>query len=342
MTQLASPSLSIRSLLSGFQPTGDGRLHLGNLLGSIEPFIESSRSAQSSFAMIADIHALSLGSAPTGLGAARLQCAKELIACGCADEGRALFAQSDVPAISRLFTLLCFHAPMGDLRRMTQYEDKKDKARGEPAGLLMYPALMAADLLALGASHAAVGEDQTQHMEFCSELARKMETLYGLAIAPPKTLLSLSAPRLKSLSSPEIKMSKSDPSPGGVIYLCDTRKERERKIKRAQTDTDALPETTQDLEARLGAKNLIALLAACRGVSPQEALAPLAGQGFGALKAQLIEALNDRLSAFEARFARVSEAQAREALAQGARLAQEACEPVVSAIERAVLNGALR
>lgn len=337
-----TPSRPIQTLLSGFQPTGDGRLHLGNLFGSIEPFLAQSQSAESSFAMIADLHALSLGCAPEGLGEARLRCAKELIACGCADDGRFVFAQSAVPAIARLFTLLCFHAPLGDLRRMTQYEDKKERARGEPAGLLLYPALMAADLLALGASHAAVGEDQTQHMELCAQLAKKLSALYGLSLAAPKTLLAQSGSRVKSLSSPEIKMSKSDPSPGGVIFLADDPGARAKKIKRAQTDSELLPELELALEGRLGAKSLLGILASCEGTSVERALAPLAGQGFGALKSKLIDALDRRLSPIQERLERLSDDETLSILERGSQAARAACEPVVARIEAAVAKGALK
>lgn len=335
-------SFAIDRLLAGFQPTGDGRLHIGNYFGSIEPFLRHSAGARQSFAMIADLHALSLGAAPRGLAQARLRCAKELIACGCADQGRFIFAQSDNPAISRVFALLSFHTPLGDLRRMTHYEEKKERARGEPAGLLLYPALMAADLMALGASHAAVGEDQTQHMELCAELCRKIELLYGERLDAPRALIPPEAARVKSLSSPEAKMSKSDPSPAGTLYLSEPSFEAERKIKRAQTDSERLPGSIAGLQGRVGALNLLSLLAACRGQSLSEALHGLCAEGFGVLKQRLSAALRERLEPIQARLAALSDEEALFILERGAQAARAVSEPAAERLERAILSGALR
>lgn len=125
-------STSKFSAIAGFQPTGDGRLHLGNLLGSALPFA-SYPCEGSKFAMVADVHALSMGRIPQGFGAAKNRMLRELIACGVRDTGALLFEQSSVPEILALQAFLAPFTPMGDLRRMTQFEQKSQSAEGEPS-----------------------------------------------------------------------------------------------------------------------------------------------------------------------------------------------------------------
>jgi tryptophanyl-tRNA synthetase len=313
-----------RSAIAGFQPTGDGRLHVGNLLGSALPFAAHLASG-SKFAMVADVHALSMGRLPEGFAAAKARMLRELVACGLADGGALLFEQSMVPEILALQALLSPFAPIGDLRRMTQFEQKSKSSDGDPLALLAYPCLMAADILALGALDAVVGEDQRQHLELARAISMRLSRSLGVDLGEPRAVELTAAARVKSLRDPSSKMSKSDADGAGAIFLSDTREQLAKKIKRAVTDTQALPQKGAELERELrpGAANLVDMCARAMGVSEHEVLARVAGCGHSALKELAIESLDAMLAPIRLRLEQTSVEQAKAIARESARAARE-------------------
>lgn len=309
------------SAIAGFQPTGDGRLHIGNLFASALPFAALGDS-RPKFALIADAHALSLGRVPEGFAKAKARMARELIAVGVADRA-ALFEQTAVPEIFALHALLSSFASLGDLRRMTQFEEKSKMADGEPLALLSYPCLMAADMLALGAASALVGEDQRQHMELARTISHRARERAGIALSSPEALATRSL-RIRSLSDPLSKMSKSSASLSGTIFLDETPESLRRKISRAVTDSERLPSDPGEFDARErpGAANLISLCALSEGVSERKILSEMAGLGHGALKARTGDALIALLDPIQRRLDSVTDAQARSILSEGAEQAR--------------------
>lgn len=302
-------------LLCGFQASGDGRLHVGNLLGSLEPFARAVEEATDrgenclGVALIADAHALSVGPKP-GLEASSLRLAKELRARLGPD---ALIArQSRIAPIFELFGLILGITPVGELLRQTHFEQKSagaGPAQGVSALLLAYPALMSADILALGADEVLVGEDQRQHMELARDISRRLIGLGAGAVKEPRGRHASEAARVMDLRDPERKMSKSSASEDGLIYLSDPEPLVARKIKRAVMDSEFIG-VGPELDARLGLRNLAGMLGSLQGISAREALAPFDGMGHGALKARVAELLCEALARFRDPAALGSEEQA--------------------------------
>lgn len=310
--------------IAGFQPTGDGRLHLGNLLGSAAPFA-ALEGSDAKFAMVADVHAMSVGAIPAGFRQAKARMLRELMACGLSD-GAFLFEQSAAPEILALSSVLATFAPLGDLRRMTQFESKS-KVQGvvdAPLSLLAYPCLMAADILGLGAMRAVVGEDQRQHLELARAISRRAKEALGVDFGEPRALELTAAVRIKSLRNPLSKMSKSDADEAGTLYVSDSRDALAKKIKRATTDSRPLPLLGEDFADadRPGLANLLAIAGGCSGASRQEMLAALAGSGHSAVKEMALEAVDGRLSPIRERLAATSDEEVRaisERAAEAAR-----------------------
>ena len=176
--------------------------------------------------------------------------------------------QSHVPEHTRLAWLLECTATMGELRRMTQFKEKSDGQETVRAGLFTYPVLMAADILLYDADVVPVGDDQRQHLELARELAIRFNNRYGETFTVPEAAIPGAAARVMDLQHPERKMSKSVESPLGTIGLLDSAEEITRKVRKAVTDTDG--EVRYDRAAKPGLANLLDLLAAATGRTPQE------------------------------------------------------------------------
>lgn len=319
--------------IAGFQPTGDGRLHLGNLLGSAIPFAKLEGRAVK-FAMLADVHALSFGSVPEGFKAAKERMLRELVACGLAD-GACLFEQSKAPEILALSAMLSPFAPLGDLRRMTQFEAKAKDAQSAPLALLAYPCLMAADILGVGADEVVVGEDQRQHLELARAIAERAKLRLGVDFGQPRALELTRAVRIKALRNPSAKMSKSDQEESSAIFVSDGRDQIRRKIGKAVTDPQPLPAPGEGYDARErpGMANLLAMASGCSGRSEGDLLAELAGLGHAGLKELCFESVDAMLSPIRERLAATS---GQEALAIAAACAGQARERAAASLSAAL------
>jgi len=203
-------------------------------------------------------------------------------------------AQGGGPGQGELAWILQCTARMGWVSRMTQFKEKSGKSReGASVGLFTYPVLQAADVLVYRATHVPVGEDQKQHIELARDIATKFNTDFetDLFIPPEPFIGGGTAARVMSLRDGTAKMSKSDPSDMSRINLTDGDDLIAQKIRKARTDPAPLPETIEELAARPEAKNLVGIFAAMTGKSVEAVLARFAGQGFGAFKPVLAEAL---------------------------------------------------
>ena len=278
-------------VLSGIQPTGG--LHLGNLLGAILRWVRMQDEAQCLY-FLADLHSLSeYMDRAERRGSVRAMAAA-LIASGIDPAKSILFAQSAVPAHSELCWILNGTARMGWLNRMTQWKDKAGKNReGASVALFDYPVLQAADILLYQATHVPVGEDQKQHIELTRDIALKFNTDFDtdVFVAPEPFIGGGAAARVMSLRDGRSKMSKSDPSDMSRVHLTDSDDEIAQKIRKAKTDADPLPDNAEALEERPEAKNLVGIYGAVTGESVEEVLGRFAGQGFGAFKPLLADAL---------------------------------------------------
>ena len=283
-------SQTTRRVVSGIQPTGD--LHLGNLLGAILRWVRMQDEAECLF-FLADLHALTVDIDPAQLHASIREMAAALIASGIDPAKSILFRQSAIPAHAELAWILQGTARMGWLNRMTQWKDKAGKNKeGSSVGLFTYPVLQAADILLYRATHVPVGEDQKQHVELTRDIALKFNTDFNVDLfVPPEPLIGSEAARIMSLRDGTSKMSKTDPSDMSRINLTDSDEDIAQKIRKAKTDPDPLPDNPAALDGRAEAKNLVGIYAAVAGESVEQVLARFAGQGFGAFKPVLADAL---------------------------------------------------
>src|SRR6476661_782748 len=278
-------------VVSGIQPTGG--LHLGNLLGAILRWVRMQDEAECLF-FLADLHALTVDVDPSELRSNVREMAAALIASGIDPKKSTLFRQSAVPAHAELCWILNGTARMGWLNRMTQWKDKAGKNReGSSVGLFTYPVLQAADILLYKATHVPVGEDQKQHIELTRDIALKFNTDFDVDLfVPPEPYIGGgAAARVMSLRDGRSKMSKTDPSDMSRINLIDSDDLIGQKIRKAKTDPEPLPDDPAGLDERPEAKNLVGIYAAVTGESVERVLQRFAGQGFGAFKPALADAI---------------------------------------------------
>lgn len=325
-------------VVSGIQPTGD--LHLGNLLGAILRWVRIQDEAECLF-FLADLHSLSEHIEPAARLANRREMAAALIASGIDPAKSILFAQSDVPAHSELCWILNGTARMGWLNRMTQWKDKAGKNKESASvALFDYPVLQAADILVYQATHVPVGEDQKQHIELTRDIAMKFNNDYDveLFVAPEPFIGGGTAARVMSLRDGKAKMSKSDPSEMSRINLTDSDDAIAQKIRKAKTDPEPLPDNPAALDDRPEAKNLVGIMAALQDRSVEAVLADFAGQGFGAFKPALADALISVIAPLRSRLDELrGDVDAIERhLAEGATRASQLAAPTLAAAYRAV------
>jgi tryptophanyl-tRNA synthetase len=325
-------------VVSGIQPTGG--LHLGNLLGAILRWVRMQDEAQCLF-FLADLHALTIDVDPKELRSNIREMAAALIASGIDPEKSILFQQSAIPAHAELAWILQCTARMGWLERMTQFKEKSGKHKERSSvGLFTYPVLQAADVLLYRATHVPVGEDQKQHLELARDIAQKFNNDFDVELftLPEPYIPSGAAARVMSLRDGKAKMSKSDESDMSRINLTDSDDLIAQKIRKARTDAEALPDDPALLDGRSEAKNLVGIYAAVADETVEQVLARFAGQGFGAFKPALADALVGLLKPLRTRLEelRNDPAELDRILADGSARAAELGAPILKEAYRAV------
>ncbi len=278
-------------MLSGIQPSGD--LHLGNYLGAVKNWAELPEQFDC-FYFMADLHTLTVRQDPKELRRRSTAQLAQYIACGLDPEKNTLFLQSHVHEHAELGWILNCYTMFGELSRMTQFKDKSAKnADNINGGLFTYPSLMAADILLYQADFVPVGEDQKQHCELTRDVAIRFNNLYGETFKVPEPYIPKVGARIMSLSNPSSKMSKSDPA--GCVFLMDKPEELQRKFKRAVTDSDTERCVRFDPENKPGVANLMQIYSSVTGKSFPEIEAEFDGQGYGAFKPRVGEAVIETL-----------------------------------------------
>ncbi len=296
-------------VFSGIQPTGN--LHLGNYLGAIKKFVALQDSHECIYCVV-DLHAVTAQLVQDDLKNQTREIAAAFIASGIDPAKHIVFNQSQVREHAELAWLFNCVARMGWLQRMTQFKDKAGKnAQNASVGLFAYPNLMAADILLYRATHVPVGDDQKQHLELTRDIAAKFNNDFAAKISEfghgdegyfPITdpIIEGPATRVMSLRAGNNKMSKSEPSDMSRINLTDSADDIAKKIRKAKTDPEPLPETMDELADRPEARNLIGIYAALAEKNSQEVLTEFAGQQFGSFKPALAELAVDKLAPINA------------------------------------------
>ena len=279
-----------KRVFSGVQPTGT--LHLGNYLGAIKNFVELQENYNCIYCVV-DQHAITVDQNPSELRSSILEVLASFIAAGVDYKNQIIFQQSSVPAHSQLAWVFNCVSRIGWLNRMTQFKDKAGKNRENVSvGLMVYPNLMAADILAYLATHVPVGDDQKQHLELSRDIAQKFNNDFGVEYFPqPEPLIYGNATRVMSLRDGTKKMSKSDPSEFSRILLTDGNDSISSKIKKAKSDSELIPDSSKDLQSKPECMNLINILSACLNQSVDQTLQNYSGKEYSMLKKDLAESL---------------------------------------------------
>ena len=325
-------------VLSGVQPTGN--LHLGNYLGAIRNFVELQNTHACLYCVV-DLHAITVFQDPAELAANTREVAAAFIAAGVDPKAHIVFNQARVAQHAELAWVLNCVSRMGWLNRMTQFKEKAGKDREKASvGLYVYPNLMAADILLYKATHVPVGEDQKQHLELARDIAQKFNNDFNAEgfFPLPEPLIQGPATRVMSLRDGSKKMSKSDPSDLSRITMLDSADAIAKKIRKAKTDPDALPETEAELDGRPEAANLLGIYAALADIKRDAAVAQFAGAQFSALKEQLAELAISKIAPISAEMQRLTAdpAELDAILADGAERAAALAEPVMADVRKLV------
>ncbi len=276
---------------SGIQPSGN--LHLGNYMGALRHWPTFQDEYDCVYCVV-DEHAITVRQDPAELRHHTLELFAQLIACGIDPERSIIFIQSHVPAHAELGWVLNCYTMFGELSRMTQFKDKSAKHSDNiNAGLFTYPSLMAADILLYQTDIVPVGEDQRQHVELARNIVQRFNGIYGDVFTMPEAMIPEFGARIMSLNQPNSKMSKSMPE--GCVFVMEKPEDIMRKFKRAITDSDTENCVRYDREAKPGVATLMDIYSACTGRSFEAIEREFAGQGYGAFKPAVGEAVVEML-----------------------------------------------
>jgi tryptophanyl-tRNA synthetase len=315
-------------IFSGIQPTGDK--HLGNLIGGFRQYARTQELGEAFFCVV-DLHSISVSYDPEELRRATLDLAAMLFATGLDPDRSTVFVQSHVTAHAEANWLLSSVTSFGELRRMTQFKDKSEKQDFVSAALFTYPVLQAGDILLYQADVVPVGDDQRQHIELARDVAERFNSRYGDTFTLPRVETPPVGGRVMDLQEPSSKMSTTGGTPQGTVLIVDPPDVVRKKFKSAVTDSGSEVRLAPD---KPGVSNLIEIMSVASGDSPETIEARYDGQGYGAFKADLAEAVVAMLDPIRTRYdeLRADPEELRRLLALGADKAREASAPTLAAM----------
>lgn len=307
-----------QTILTGLRANND--LTIGNYFGAILPMIDMAKQKSADYQInmfIPDLHSFTTPVDHAALYDQILHNARLFAAAGLPldNDSIYLYRQSHIPAHSELTWILDCFTGFGEMSRMTQFKDKSGTIGADrtSVGLFNYPVLMAADILLYGATYVPVGDDQTQHLEFTRDIAERMNNKFGNVFIVPEAVPKQheffgkeQGLRIKDLVDPTKKMSKSDDSGKGVIFLGDNPAAAAKKIMAATTDDRA--EIHFDRANQPGITNLLEILALLRGDDLQQTIGEFEGQTrYGDFKKVVADEVQQFLTDFQARLATIDD-----------------------------------
>ncbi len=278
-------------VFSGVQPTGN--LHLGNYLGALKNFVSLQKEMECIYCVV-DLHAITVFQNPKELKNNVLETVASFLATGLNPEKSVIFNQSSVSGHAELAWIFNCVSRIGWLNRMTQFKDKagSDKEKAS-VGLYIYPNLMASDILLYKATHVPVGADQKQHLELSRDIAQKFNNDFNCKdfFPLPEPLIPKNVSRIMSLRDGTKKMSKSEESDYSRINLKDNADEISKKIKKAKSDSEQIPNNLKLLENKPEALNLINIYSEISKTSLEKVLNEMSGKEYSFLKTKLTDLL---------------------------------------------------
>lgn len=328
-------------ILTGLRANND--LHIGNYFGALMPMVDMARLRSGEFEvnlMMADLHSFNVPVDHKTLHRQILDNVKAYVAAGLPLEHTSVrvFRESYVPAHSELAVILSNFCGFGEISRMTQFKDKSAKlgANRVSAGLFNYPVLMAADILLYGAKYVPVGDDQTQHLEFTRDIAQRMNVKFGDLFVVPDPVKKQheffgkdQGLRVRDLVDPTKKMSKSDDTGKGVIFLTDSPEVARKKIMSATTDS--VGEVKRDYQKQPGISNLLDILELLGGDQKHE------GQKeYGPLKTSVADRVSDFLTDFQSSLAKVDDEMVLAKLESSEKDMHEQANQTLAKVQKAI------
>jgi tryptophanyl-tRNA synthetase len=286
------------------------------------------------FYCVVDLHAITMEHDPAVLRQRTLVSVAQLLAMGLDPRQCTLFVQSHVPEHTQLAWVLGCLTGFGEASRMTQFKDKS--ARGghdrTTVGLFTYPVLQAADILVYQAHRVPVGEDQRQHLELTRDLGARFNKRYGDTFVIPEPHILKATAKVADLQEPAAKMSKSASSVAGIVELLDDPRRSAKKIRSAVTDSGR--EVYFDEAAKPGVSNLLTLHSALSGRTVEDVAAQYDGRGYGDLKNDLGQLVEEFVTPLRARTAELlgDRAELDAILAEGAERARSVARTTLAAV----------
>ena len=337
-----SKEVILTGIRSNEEPT------LGNYLGAFVPMVQLQQHYAGRYQLnmfVPDLHSFTTPIDHTTLYENTLTNLKYFIAAGLdiTDEHTFLYRQSFIPAHSELTWILDCFTGFGEMSRMTQFKEKSaDNNNNVTVGLFNYPVLMAADILLYNARWVPVGEDQFQHLEITRDIALRMNHKFGELFTVPESTAKQTAfiqrdtgLRIRSLTNPEKKMSKSSNDQKSKINLADTPAQARKKIMAATTDS--LGVINFDWQRQPGITNLLQLLAILTNRPQAEVNTEWVGQTqYGPLKRAVAEAVATFLTDFQARLAGISDETLLATLERSERAMNEVASITLLRVQKAV------
>ena len=318
-------------IFSGIQPTG--RKHLGNYIGAITQYVAGQDRGEAIYCVV-DLHAITVAYEPAALRESVYDTAATLLAAGLDPDRCIFFRQGDVREHTELCWLLTSVTSFGELNRMTQFKEKSAAQRElVSAGLFVYPVLQAADVLAYRAQEVPVGEDQRQHVELMRDVAERFNAHFGDTLVAPVVRVPDVGARIMDLQFPERKMSTTGGSPQGTVLVLDDPATITKKVKSAVTDSGSDVVRGPD---KAGISNLIEIMAAVRGIAPEDVEREFGDSGYGGVKQAVADAVVEYLAPVRERYEqfRGDEAELERILARGADKARAIASETLSDVRR--------
>ncbi len=315
-------------IFSGIQPTGDATL--GNYSGGFRQYAATQEQGEAFFCIV-DLHAITVEYDPDELRRRSLDIGAMLFATGLDPDRSTVFLQSQVTAHAEAAWLLSAVTSYGQLGRMTQFKEKSGTQGFVSAALFNYPTLMVGDILLYQANLVPIGDDQRQHLELARDIAERFNTRYGQTFVVPDGVYPEIGARIMDLQDPLAKMGKTSSSEQGTVRLLDDPDVIRKKFKTAVTDSGREVRRADD---KPGVTNLIDILSVATGDTPEAIEARFDGEGYGAFKEAVGEAVVALVQPIQERYRalRADEGELRRLLEQGAAKAREASAPTLRTI----------
>jgi tryptophanyl-tRNA synthetase len=330
-------------ILTGIRANND--LHIGNYFGALLPMVDMAKNRSGEYQInlfVPDLHSFTTPIDHSQLQAQIMHNLKIFVAAGLPLDNADIhiYRQSFIPAHSELTWILDCFTGFGEMSRMTQFKDRSAKLGGDrvSVGVYNYPVLMASDILLYGAKYIPVGDDQTQHLEFTRDIAERMNTQFQ------QELFKIPEPvakqheffgndqglRIKDLVDPNKKMSKSDDSSRGVIFMGDSPDEAASKIMSATTDSESVV-GNPDMQTRPGVANLLQILKLLNPDAPD-----VSAMNYSEFKNLVAESVKHFLIDFQSKLSQVDESQIGAKLADDEAKMSDAAGKTLYKVQRAV------